>query len=894
MTREKGTSGELGNISAHPERMLHMSLPPVEERGRRSVYNPPVINPNRLKTAKALVEKAVKLRRVFSIQGPYPVIRAALWARGWVERQMPRRAPQPAARFRDDEQEDGEDRGDSNDDNDEAEREDDSEDMNNLMSRMVRNETTYFFWTTRRDDIDYCSLQKDQMTNHYAKSATFTTKVGLCVNMRNLQWFDAADPDTFFPRCYRLGAEDEKHAFIEDFRRTACSSLLQYIVENGDREAKVAKDEIMEENVSSQPRGHRKCRAARLIGPGIIDRALHICQELLNSLDHSDIDVTMDTPPTLTEEQWGSFIHDYYLVIHEGVEIQASGVYMERCQAMLTRLREVSPQLDTDGLHNIWIIKPGAKSRGRGIICMNRLEEIIKLVHSDPSLIKDSKWVVQKYLERPLLIHGTKFDLRQWFLVTDWNPLTVWFYRECYLRFSSQPYSTQTLDSSVHLCNNSIQKHFQPSQRRHPEVPEDNMWSCAQFRAYLHSQGQGGTWGAVVVPAMQRAVIHVLQTAQDLVEGRRGSFELYGADFMLGQDLRPWLLEINASPTMAPSTAVTARLCPAVQLDTLRVVLDRRVDRGASTGGFQLIYKQAAVEVPQYVGVNLLVEGALLTRPRLARNKTLDISVTTHTHANKTTPKAEDKPSRYRSSPCQHPFAKQNKSRKGKNRRSPTRSPNGDKEEVVLDHKFPPPAIRSPLRLAPERPLALHCEPQKRVCCLRLRSASPLCLVRRSHSLCTPCGTLGGDFNPSYSAPHSQPLPELPSIHSCLPQSSLGAPCRALPRGLPTLCGSIPGLEVVGLRPNPLNGDLHRPQYRVNGDLHRPQYRLNGDLHRPQYRLNGDLHRPQYRLNGDLHRHQYRLNGDLHRHQYRSHIQRQDMGTYKGGCASRGRTVCLR
>ncbi|XP_068763763.1 tubulin monoglycylase TTLL3 isoform X1 [Struthio camelus] len=529
----------------------------------------PSLNPERLKRVRLRVERAIEQKKIFMLQGPYPVIRSLLRARGWVEKKFslaceagPGRQRLPGAAAWEDEE--GEE--------EEEERDEDLSGTYSLMSHLLRNQPPYFIWTSRRDAVDCRRLRKDQVVNHYAKAGSFTTKAGLCLNLRNLHWFDQADADTFFPRCYRLGAADEKQAFIA---------------------------------------GAEPGRAPLLPGR-LVEEALRACGEHLSSLRHQDID---KEPVSAPRAAWDRFLQGYYRVVHEGAVPEASGVLLERSRAVLRHLAALLPQLDMEGDHDVWIVKPGAKSRGRGIVCLARLEEVLRLVDRNPLLVKDGKWVVQKYIERPLLIFGTKFDVRQWFLVTDWNPLTVWFYRDSYLRFSTQPFSLQSLDTAIHLCNNSIQKHYENARGRHPQLPADNMWSSQQFQAYLEQQGQARAWPDVMVPGMKAAIVHAVQASQDLVQSRKGSFELYGADFVFGEDFQPWLLEINASPTMAASTAVTSRLCAGVQRDTLRVVIDRKADRNCPTGAFELIYKQAAVPVPHYVGMKLLVEGSTLGKP---------------------------------------------------------------------------------------------------------------------------------------------------------------------------------------------------------------------------------------------------------------------------------------
>jgi tubulin monoglycylase TTLL3/8 len=40
-----------------------------------------------------------------------------------------------------------------------------------------------------------------------------------------------------------------------------------------------------------------------------------------------------------------------------------------------------------------------------------------------------------------------KMDIRQWVVITDFNPVTVWFYDECYIRFTAEEYDVENLDN---------------------------------------------------------------------------------------------------------------------------------------------------------------------------------------------------------------------------------------------------------------------------------------------------------------------------------------------------------------------------------------------------------------------------------------------------------------
>jgi hypothetical protein len=138
------------------------------------------------------------------------------------------------------------------------------------------------------------------------------------------------------------------------------------------------------------------------------------------------------------------------------------------------------PQAYMEGSSNVWIVKPGQNARGSGIYCIRDMDTIINLAS------KMNARVIQKYIERPLLLATSKgnckFDIRQWVLVTSFEPLTVYMYNSCYLRLCQRAYDLNNIsDTYSHLANFSLQKSVAKS-------AEDTVWSLERFLSYLSEQ----------------------------------------------------------------------------------------------------------------------------------------------------------------------------------------------------------------------------------------------------------------------------------------------------------------------------------------------------------------------------------------------------------------------
>lgn len=190
--------------------------------------------------------------------------------------------------------------------------------------------------------------------------------------------------------------------------------------------------------------------------------------------------------------------------------------------------------------NSIFIIKPSAQSCGQGI----------RLIHNGNygSVPKDKPCIIQRYITHPYLINGKKFDLRLYVLVTGFDPLKIYLFREGLVRFSSYKYSMKNLNCRyVHLTNYAINKKCK-------YFNEDSKWNLTSFwRHFEICEGKENTRRCqekvkdIIVKSLVAAEEEITPTANRIIKVPGRCYELFGFDIMIDSCLKPWLVEVNIS-----------------------------------------------------------------------------------------------------------------------------------------------------------------------------------------------------------------------------------------------------------------------------------------------------------------------------------------------------------
>lgn len=199
----------------------------------------------------------------------------------------------------------------------------------------------------------------------------------------------------------------------------------------------------------------------------------------------------------------------------------------------------------------LWIVKPVASSRGRGVFLCNHPDQVPL----------DENLIVCKYIANPLLIDGFKFDIRLYVCVTSYDPLCIYLFEEGLTRFATVKYEKSNRhirNQCMHLTNYSVNKKSDDYVKNDDPDVEDygNKWSLGAFLRYLRSRGKDTAAlmmriEDVVIKTILSVEVPVATACKMFMPFRGNCFELYGFDILVDDNLKPWVLEVNLSPSLA-------------------------------------------------------------------------------------------------------------------------------------------------------------------------------------------------------------------------------------------------------------------------------------------------------------------------------------------------------
>jgi hypothetical protein len=181
---------------------------------------------------------------------------------------------------------------------------------------------------------------------------------------------------------------------------------------------------------------------------------------------------------------------------------------------------------------NIWIVKPGENTnRGNGINVCRDLSQITSIVDSNVKLNngKRRSYIVQKYIENPLLINRRKFDIRCFSLVTSINGnICGYWYKDGYIRTACKEFSLKNVQNKyIHLTNDAIQKYS----NAYGKYEDGNKLSYNEFQKHFdfHCPEMKIQFEKKIYPQMKKLATDTIKATHMQIDknSNRHSFELF-------------------------------------------------------------------------------------------------------------------------------------------------------------------------------------------------------------------------------------------------------------------------------------------------------------------------------------------------------------------------------
>ena len=180
--------------------------------------------------------------------------------------------------------------------------------------------------------------------------------------------------------------------------------------------------------------------------------------------------------------------------------------------------------------------------------------------------------IVQKYLDNPLLYKNRKFDIRC-FVLLDSN-FNLYFCKEGHLKGSSELYNLNNSNKFIHITNYSLQK----NSNKFELYEIGNEMSYKDFKNYLINENISLDKFDYMINQMKLLIkISFKSVSKKLLKNKKNilCFEIFGYDFILDNDFKLWILEINNNPGLSISSPVIEKLVPRMMDDAFRLTLDK-------------------------------------------------------------------------------------------------------------------------------------------------------------------------------------------------------------------------------------------------------------------------------------------------------------------------------